>query len=191
MKRRFVAGLAAVVAATAAILTASGAAAATPDVASAGTPGVGTANATLPDTIKVDETQNKVVASFVGIGKQVYSCKDGAFVFQEPVAGLLSRGVQAAIHGKGPFWASLDGSHVDGTAADPAAGSAPSPDATKNIPWLRLVGKPTPNTTGIFSNVTFIQRLDTRGGVMPVGPCTAPKTVAVDYTANYVFWAPK
>ena len=25
----------------------------------------------------------------------------------------------------------------------------------------------------------------------PAGPCTAPKTVAVDYTANYVFWAPK
>ncbi len=36
MKRRLVAGLAAIVAATATILTASGAAAATPDVASAG-----------------------------------------------------------------------------------------------------------------------------------------------------------
>ena len=35
------------------------------------------------------------------------------------------------------------------------------------------------------------QRLDTRGGVAPAGPCTVPKTVAVDYTANYVFWAKK
>jgi Protein of unknown function (DUF3455) len=50
----------------------------------------------------------------------------------------------------------------------------------------------TPNpTTGVFSNVTFIQRLDTRGGVAPTGPCTAPRTVAVDYSANYVFWAAK
>ena len=72
----------------------------------------------LPDAIQVDETRIKVVASFVGIGKQVYDCNaTGTFTFREPVAGLLSRGVQAAIHGKGPFWASFDGSHVDGSGA--------------------------------------------------------------------------
>jgi hypothetical protein len=186
MERRFVAGLAAVVAATATILTASGAAAS--DVASVGVQGGGTPNSQLPAAIQVDETQFKVVASFVGIGKQVYDCNSGGmFTFREPVAGLLSRGVQAAIHGKGPFWASFDGSHVDGSGAVPAA----SPDPSKNIPWLRLVGTSTPNTTGVFSNVTFIQRIDTRGGVTPAGPCIAPKTVAVDYTANYVFWARK
>lgn len=185
MKRRFVAGLAAAVAVTASILTASGAAAAT----SAGAPSGGvTPNLQLPAAIQVDETQFKVVASFIGIGKQVYDCNSGGtFTFREPVAGLLSRGVQAAIHGKGPFWASFDGSHVDGSGAV----SAPSPDPTKNIPWLRLVGTSTTNTTGVFSNVKFIQRLDTRGGITPAGPCTAPKTVAVDYTANYVFWGPK
>ena len=75
----------------------------------------------------------------------------------------------------------------DGSAPVPA----PSPDPTRNIPWLKLVGTPTPNTTGVFSNVTFIQRVDTRGGVTPTDTCTAPKTVAVDYTANYVFWAKK
>ena len=161
MKRRLVASLAAIVAATATILTASGAAAATPDVTTAGAPDVGTANAKLPAAIQVDETQNKVVASFVGIGKQVYDCNTGGpFTFREPVAGLLSRGVQAAIHGKGPFWASFDGSHVDGSGAVPA----PSPDPTKNIPWLRLAGASS-GAAGVFSNVTFIQRLDTRGGV--------------------------
>jgi Protein of unknown function (DUF3455) len=193
MKRRLVAGLAAIVAATATILTASGAAAATPDVATAGAPGGPTPNAQLPAAIQVDETQNKVVASFVGIGKQVYDCNAAgtAFTFREPVAGLLSRGVQAAIHGKGPFWASFDGSHVDGSGAVSPPASSAYTDLTKNVPWLRLVGTPTPNTTGVFSNVAFIQRLDTRGGVAPAGPCTAPKTVAVDYTANYVFWAKK
>ena len=183
MKRRLVAGLAAIVAATATILTASGAAAATPDVASAG------AQAKVPVEIRVDETQFKVVASFVGIGKQVYDCNAAgtAFVFREPVAGLLSRGVQAAIHGKGPFWASFDGSRVEASSA----GSAPSPDPARNVLWLKLASTLNAGATGVFSNVKFIQRLDTRGGVAPTGTCSPLKTVAVDYTANYVFWAPK
>ena len=188
MKRRLVAGLAAIVAATATILTASGAAAATPDVATAGAPGA-SANSKLPVAIQVDETQNKVVASFVGIGKQVYDCNatGTAFTFREPVAGLLSRGVQAAIHGKGPFWASFDGSHVDGSGAVSPPASPAYTDLTKNVPWLRLVGKPT-GASGVFSKVAFIQRIDTHGGVAP-GTCSAPSTIAVDYTANYVFWA--
>jgi hypothetical protein len=188
MKRRLVASLAAIVAATATILTASGAAAATPDVTTAGAPDVGTANAKLPAAIQVDETQNKVVASFVGIGKQVYDCNTGGpFTFREPVAGLLSRGVQAAIHGKGPFWASFDGSRVEASGV----GNAPSPDPARNVAWLKLASTSTAGVAGVFSNVTFVQRLDTRGGVAPTGTCTAPKTVAVDYTANYVFWAKK
>ena len=183
------AGLAAVVAAMATILTASGAAAATPDVATAGAPGDATPNAKLPAAIQVDETQNKVVASFVGIGKQVYDCSSsGTFTFREPVAGLLSRGVQAAIHGKGPFWASFDGSHVEWIPPPVSRAVAGSDD--EDIPVAEGPGAPVANS-GVFSNVTFIQRLDTRGGVTPTGTCTAPKTVAVDYTANYVFWAPK
>jgi len=186
MKRRFVAGLAAVVAATATILTASGADAS--DVASVGVQGGGTPNSQLPATIQVDETQFKVVASFVGIGKQVYDCNSGGtFTFREPVAGLLSRGVQAAIHGKGPFWASFDGSRVEASGV----GNAPSPDPARNVAWLKLASTSTAGVAGVFSNVTFVQRLDTRGGVAPTGTCTAPKTVAVDYTANYVFWAKK
>jgi hypothetical protein len=196
MKRRFFAGVAAVAAVTASILTVSGAAAAAPDVAAAGAPGGATPNAQLPVDIRVNDTENKVVASFIGIGKQVYDCKAGGpFTFREPVAGLLSRGVQAAIHGKGPvgpFWASFDGSRVDGSGAvSPQVPPAPAyTDLTKNVPWLRLNGTPT-GAGGVFSNITFIQRLDTRGGVAPAGTCTAPKTVAVDYTANYVFWGPK
>ena len=154
----------------------------------AGAPDVGTANAKLPAAIQVDETQNKVVASFVGIGKQVYDCNTGGpFTFREPVAGLLSRGVQAAIHGKGPFWASFDGSRVEASGV----GNAPSPDPARNVAWLKLASTSTAGVAGVFSNVTFVQRLDTRGGVAPTGTCTAPKTVAVDYTANYVFWAKK
>ena len=41
----------------------------------------------------------------------------------------------------------------------------------------------------MFSTVKFVQRIDTKGGVAPK-TCTAP-TIAVDYSTNYVFWAPK
>ena len=68
---------------------------------------------------------------------------------------------------------------------------APQPPNSPNVPWLRLVGTPVTNTTGVFSNVTVIQRIDTTGGVTPTNRCPAPTTKAVDYTANYVFWAKK
>ncbi len=71
---------------------------------------------------QVDDTQFKIVASLRGVGKQVYDCatSGGAFVFREPVAGLFtSRGIPAAIHGKGPFWANFDGSRVEAPAPRP------------------------------------------------------------------------
>ncbi len=190
MKRGLFTNLAAAAVVTASILIASGAAAATPDPTAAGAQGAGvTTDANLPASFQVDDKNFRLVASLRGVGKQVYDCNaGGTYTFREPIAGLFtSRGIPAAIHGKGPFWADFDGSHLDGSA--PVA--APSPDPTKNVPWLKLVGTPTPNTTGVFSNVAFIQRLDTRGGVAPTGTCTVPNTAAVDYTANYLFWAPK
>lgn len=191
MKRQLFTILAAAAAVTASILVSSGAASAAPDATAASAQSTDvTPDAKLVNTpIYVDDTKFKIVASLRGVGKQVYDCNTGGtYTFREPIAGLFtSRGIPAAIHGKGPFWANFDGSHVDGSAAV----SLPSPDPTKNVPWLKLVGTPTPNTTGVFSNVAFIQRIDTRGGVAPTGTCTAPNTAAIDYTANYIFWAPK
>jgi Protein of unknown function (DUF3455) len=191
MKRRIFAVLAAAAAVTVSTLLVTGADAATPDVTTNNVQGAGvTPNAKLDAKIQVKETENKIVATLRGVGKQVYDCNDSGtgYTFREPIAELFtSRGAPAAIHGKGPFWANVDGSHVDGSGAV----AAPTPSSPQNVPWLLLVGTPTPNTTGVFSNVTFIQRIDTRGGVAPAGPCTAKKTVSVDYTANYVFWASK
>ena len=193
MKRGLFTSLAAATAVTASILISSGAAAAAPDATAttAGAPNSGvTPNGNVPAPIQVDETQFKIVASLRGVGKQIYDCNEGGtgYTFREPAAGLFtSRGLPAAIHGKGPFWTNFDGSRVDGSAPV----SAPSPDPAKNVPWLKLVGTPTPHTTGVFSNVAFIQRIDTRGGVAPTGTCTPFTTTAVDYTADYVFWAHK
>ena len=193
MKRRFFATLAAAAAVTASMVMVSAADAATPDTTAAGAQSAGvTPDATVPLAVRVGPGF-KIVASLRGVGKQIYDCTGGVFTFREPAAGLFtSRGIPAGIHGQGPFWTNFDGSHVGGTTKDANAGTADSPtDRTKNVQWLKLVATPTPGTTGVFSNVKFIQRIDTRGGLAPVGNCTAAGTVAVDYTANYVFWAPK
>jgi Protein of unknown function (DUF3455) len=202
MKRRIFTGLAAAAAVTASVLISTGAAAAAPDPtpalsatnSSAQSAGV-TPNEKLPEAIQIKPSENlKIVATLRGAGKQVYDCVSGSYpaASREPEAGLFtSRGIPAGIHGKqtGPFWANFDGSHVDGSAPVAPPTQPAYTDLTKNVPWLRLTGTPLPNTTGVFSNVVAIQRIDTRGGVAPTGKCTVPSSVAVDYTANYVFWA--
>ena len=193
MTRRLVAGVATAAALTASLLITGVGSAAPPDsattTAEARGRGGATPNAKLPEAIRVDETKFMVVATQKGLGKQVYACgADGRYALREPVAILVDlRGGNAGIHGKGPFWASFDGSRVDGSAPV----SAPSPtDPQRNIPWLKVTGTPVPNAPGVFGKVAFIQRVDTRGGVAPAS-CTGSSTAAVDYSTNYVFWAPK
>ena len=160
-----------------------------------GAPGVGTPNSSLPAAIQVNETQFKVVASFVGIGKQVYDCNAGTArscsVSRSP--GLLSLGGSGGDPRQGSVLGELrrltrEWEHYHSSCVPTSVPGLHGSD--ENVPWLKVTGDPVGNS-GVFSKVAFIQRIDTRGGVMPTGTCTTPKTVAVDYTANYVFWAPK
>jgi hypothetical protein len=148
-----------------------------------------TPNAQLPDAIQVKDPNLRVVSVMRGTGKQVYDCQaDGTYKGREPVATLTSlRGAPTGIHGFGPFWASFDGSRVvgDGTKA----ASVPQ-TGTNNVAWLKIPAASNAGQGGVFSKVSFIQRTDTRGG-QPPAKCTVPSTVAVDYSTNYVFWAPK
>ena len=193
MKRRIFTSLAATAAVAASILISG----ATPAVAqpaadsstAARSAGV-TQNSQLPldSPIRVDDTKFKVVATLKGIGKQVYSCgTSGTYALREPVAGVFDLRGNPGIPGKGPFWAGVDGSRVDITPGTTPE-SVPQ-KGTSNVAWLKVTATPVPNAPGVFGNVAFIQRLDTKGGVAPAS-CTAP-TVSVDYSANYVFWAPK
>jgi hypothetical protein len=193
MKRRIFASLTATAAVAASILISSAAPAvaqtATADSsATARSAGV-TPNSQLPAAIKVDENAFMIVATLKGVGKQVYTCgktESGKYGLREPVAVLFDLRGNAGIHGEGPFWASFDGSKVVGSAPV----SVPSPAGPSNISWLKVVGTPVLNAPGVFGKVAFIQRVDTKGGVAPAS-CTAPSTVSVDYSTNYVFWAPK
>jgi hypothetical protein len=132
----------------------------------------------------------------LGIGAQVYACRASATVssgyewtFTAPSAVLLDEaGAIAGTHFGGPTWLGNDGSSVVGAVIE----QAPSPDAAA-VPWLLLQGTPS-DATGIFSTVTYIQRLDTVGGVAPTAGCDEEHVGAVarvPYSAVYaVYGAP-
>ncbi|MEV7096506.1 DUF3455 domain-containing protein [Amycolatopsis sp. NPDC051045] len=134
----------------------------------------------VPDTIKVP-AGNRPVATYPAEGVQIYGCTNGAWALLQPAAVLSRHGKPVALHSKGPVWTSI----VDGsTVGAAAAASSPRTDA---IPELLL--KANLNTgDGIFGEVTYIQRLNTRGGVAPAGTCVAGAQTAVRYSADYAFW---
>jgi hypothetical protein len=136
---------------------------------------------------------NRLAFYFDATGVQIYTCQAAAtgfaWTFQAPEALLFDRRGRAVIdHYAGPTWESLkDGSSV---VATKVAGFTPDPSA---IPELLLqasahIGK------GRLSRVTFIQRLETTGGLAPTTGCDAEHIGAsarVDYTATYYFYEAK
>jgi len=162
-------------------------------VAGAAAPaGAGLKPPEVPEAIRVPGPNapgpHRVVLSVVGKGVQIYDCNATtlAWTFREPAAVLYGRGGRpVGIHFRGPTFESFDGSSVTGTLV--ASVAVPEPDA---IPWLLL--RAVPQGDGVLAKVDYVQRLETRGGVAPAGPCdpAGDRTVAVPYRARYVFSAP-
>jgi Protein of unknown function (DUF3455) len=124
---------------------------------------------------------NKQIAEMPARGVQTYQCTNGAFTFLQPDAILFDDGQAKVLHTAGPVWTSvIDGSSVTGAVL----ASSPVPGA---IPEVLLSGI-AHRGPGLLSAVTFIQRLDTTGGLAPTGPCTTGTTASVPYTADYAFW---
>jgi hypothetical protein len=126
------------------------------------------------------------VATFQGVGAQVYECKAGsdgklAWVFREPIAAMIANGKTVGRHYAGPTWEDVDGSKIV------AKTSGNAPGATSgDIAWLKLdVIKH--QGRGILSTVTTVQRLDTHGGVLSGGCDRAGDFKSVAYSATYVF----
>jgi hypothetical protein len=61
---------------------------------------------------------------------------------------------------------------------------------TGNIPWLLLQAvATTPGSDGDrLANTTWVQRLNTSGGVAPEGTCIPGDQIEVPYSADYFFW---
>jgi hypothetical protein len=149
---------------------------------------------TVPAGIAAPTTAT-LVARYHGIGTQNYICSpnpnatadggvDNVWTFEAPSATLYNEHCcVAATHFAGPTWQSVDGSTIVGSKV----ASAASPNAD-SIPILLL--KAVSNTgPGIFSDVTFVQRLDTQGGLAPSGACdVVGAELDVPYEANYYFY---
>ena len=138
----------------------------------------------------------KVLLKAVGKGVQIYECKATTadptnfdWSFKEPGADLTNeKGEKIGKHYAGPTWEANDGSKVVGEVLKKV--EAPKPGA---IPWLLLKAK-TNEGTGTFAKVTYIQRLDTKGGVAPAAGCDQAHVnteVQVPYSANYYFYVPQ
>jgi Protein of unknown function (DUF3455) len=127
------------------------------------------------------------------IGVQKYTCQaNGTWLFTDPEAILnKTTGVPKpiGIHflnfatGR-PVWQLKDGSSVEAARTQTASGG------TGNIAWLLLQAVVT--TAGSdgdrLTGTTWVQRLNTSGGVAPAGTCTPGGSSAVSYSTDYFFW---
>jgi uncharacterized protein DUF3455 len=128
---------------------------------------------------------NEVTFHVYARGVQIYRWDGSAWVFVAPSATLFADpdfNGQVGIHYAGPTWESNSGSKVKGGTPEKCF-----PDPTA-IPWLLLPAVST-NGPGIFSSVTYIQRLNTTGGLAPSAPgLSIGASAEVPYTAEYYFY---
>lgn len=148
----------------------------------------------VPDQIKAPAGEN-VVLQVHASGSQIYvrqAVTGGAFAWtlKAPQADLYDQqGIAIGQHFAGPTWKDNDGSEVTGKAA--AHVDSPEPGS---VAWL-LLAATGHSGAGVFSRVTSIQRINTKGGAPPAATdCNASKQnaeVKRSYTADYYFYAAK
>lgn len=128
---------------------------------------------------------NKIFSKVYAIGVQVYRWNGANWSFVAPEANLYANaGFNGKIgtHYAGPTWESNSGSTVVGTVQERCT---PEPTA---IPWLLLQSVAT-DGPGIFDRVTYIQRVNTVGGLAPATPgSTIGAEARVPYTTEYYFY---
>jgi hypothetical protein len=131
---------------------------------------------------------HEVAFHVYALGVQIYRWDGDSWEFVAPDAGLFADANyhgEVGIHYVGPTWESNSGSTV---VASRVEGCTPDPTA---IPWLLLQSVST-DGPGIFSRVTFIQRVNTTGGLAPTEPGSSVGVEEdVPYTAEYYFYRAK
>jgi hypothetical protein len=118
-------------------------------------------------------------------GVQIYRWNGSSWSFVAPRANLFADAGENGVvgtHYAGPTWESNSGSKVVGSVLERCT---PDPSA---IPWLLLKAVSTEGP-GIFHRVTFIQRVNTVGGIAPADTGDfVGEVVEVPYTAEYYFY---
>jgi len=123
-------------------------------------------------------------------GDQIYQCAlnqgNYAWKIEAPDAKLLDEdGQVVGNHYTGPVWEYKEGSRVEGRII-----SRLEVNSEASISWLLVkvvahIGK------GLFSSVSYINRINTHGGLPPVSGCDGNHLGSekrIPYTADYVFY---
>lgn len=139
-------------------------------------------------SIRVPEG-NKLAFHAYARGSQVYRWNAVTFKwdFVAPVATLFAEEDffgEVGMHYVGPTWESKSGSKVQGSRVP---GTGCNVDSTA-IDWI-LLSKTRSEGPGIFESVTYVQRVNTTGGLAPSTPGTTNgEQKEVPYTAEYYFY---
>ena len=131
------------------------------------------------------------ILELAATGVQIFRCepdKDGFhWVFRLPEAELRdARRQVVAHHGANYSFEHVDGSRLIGTIV--GYDSAPSDDS---VHWLLL--RTQSYGQGEFEKVTYVQRVDTSGG-MPPAQCAADQAnqiLRVPFSAKFIFYRPR
>jgi hypothetical protein len=127
---------------------------------------------------------SKLVLHVWAEGAQIYQWNGASWAFQGPDATLYSNAARTdkiGTHYAGPTWRSNGGSIVVGKLNKPCeVGPA-------DIPWL-LLDRQRNEGSGVFQDVTTIQRVNTAGGRAPTAPGSLGELRNVPYTAEYYFY---
>jgi hypothetical protein len=153
--------------------------------------GIACAEQAIPEKIQVPPG-NKIMMTVHAKGDQIYQCTldkgRHSWVVEAPDAQLFDdQGRVVGNHYSGPVWEYKEGSRVVGRVlkkVDMAPGTS--------ISWL-LVEVVAHKGKGLLSEASFINRINTHGGLAPMSGCDGnhlggEKRVA--YSADYVFYSP-
>jgi hypothetical protein len=131
------------------------------------------------------------VAQFAARGVQIFRCeREGTayeWRFRQPEAELFdAQGQPVARHGANFSFEHRDGSRLIGSVV--AHDKAPAADT---LPWLLFSAKS--YGKGEFGGISYVQRVNTRGGMPPRGCAAAQanKLLRVDFGADFVFYRPR
>ncbi|MEO9654899.1 DUF3455 domain-containing protein [Marinomonas sp.] len=149
----------------------------------------------LPSEVRVP-AGNKVAIFTAAKGNITWECKvDSAnadkakWAFAGPRAILSDNKGNHLVSYFGPpaTWESLDGSSITGKQL------AIAPSGKGSIP-MQLVKANESARSGALKDVTYIQRINLRGGAAPETGCNMDKLghkVVVNYSGEYLFWKQK
>ena len=148
----------------------------------------------VPEPLRVP-AGHQVAMTAVGTGELTYECRakpaDASayeWAFVGPMATLTDAKTRNEVgrYYAGPTWEAADGSKVTGKQV------AVAPAGAGSIP-LQLVKAEPAAGAGAMSGISYIQRVNTKGGVAPADPCaqaSAGTRKTVPYQADYVFYKP-